>query len=468
MTDKFSANPLYFIFGNQSFELKAEVKKIVNELLTSEEQEHSLFRYSANDFFGQDRKRAAQILSDFRSTCETISFFASKTVIVLQDVQAIPSQKSPIDTLETKLKEINLVKLSGELKDEWVDADSLTEQLETHHHITGNQIVREIECYPQKTFYLNLIPEFHNRLIYRKKGKGQDALEIAEFLKSKIKGKLLFNRPTSESPISQTDHAEPIAVIKHCVESVPSHVVLITTANIKNLKEVNKEIGELLQKNAISIKKTISYDNFRPISWVIGQVKNKQLVINTPTADLLIEVAGTDFNILDMELDKLSILLPAGTEVTPKVLMKSITQSRRYTIFRAAEFLLKRDLRNALECVEQVVGENISDAIGLFSLIVSQFRRILRISWLMEAGFVEKTIVDKLKLNPWAARQSIKATGNFTIQELENIVVYLAKLDLQIKYAARDVLVILENICFQICQGALVSKKPLSRSWTPK
>ena len=458
---------VFFIFGNQSFEIDCEVQNVVNSFLSKEEQTHSLFTFRVRDFFDSDKNRSAKIIGNFRSTCETVSFFPSDKVIVLHDIQAIPSKKTPVDSLKKTLKEIHLVKTSPDLDAEWFDADSLAEQLETHHHITGMHIVREIECYANKTYFLDLVPEYRNRLVYRKKGTGRQAVEIAEFLRSKIKRNLLFERPANETPIRFGDNARGIALIKGCIESSPHRVVFIVTANIRNIREVNSELANVLQKKAKIIKKTVSYDDFRPISWIITQARSKGVIIDAPTADLLIEIAGTNFSVLNMELEKLSILFPAGSEITPKLLMENISYSRRFTIFRAAEFLLRKDLRNTLECIEQIIGESTSDAIALYALIVSGFRRILRMAWLMEAGYTDKSIIDRLKLNPWAAKQSIKHIRNFTTQELENIVVHLAKLDLQVKYAAKDVLILLENICFQVCQGTLVSQNHLDRSWCP-
>ena len=458
---------VYFLFGNQPFEIEEEVTKIVNRLLSEEERTLSLFSYRTGDFFSQDKRGSSKLANDFRLTCETVSYFSCNRVIVLRDIQTIPSKKPPTASLEKTLQEVSLVKTSPNADADWFDADSLAQRLETHHHMTGMHIVREIECYANGTYFLDLVPEYRNRLVYRKKGKGQQAVEIAEFLRSKTKKNLLFERPLGETPVRFANNAEIVALIKRCIASPPKRTFFIVTANIKNIKEVNRELVKLLTDKAKTIKKTISYDDFRPVSWIVTQARNRNLTIDAPTADLLIEIAGTDFSILNMELDKLSILFPAGSEITPKLLMENAGHSKRFTIFRAAEFLLKRDLRNALQCIEQIVGENAADAIGLYALIVSQFRRVLKIAWLMEAGYGDRPIIDRLKLNPWVARQSIKHIRNFTVRELENIVVHLAKLDLQVKYAAKDVLIVLENICFQICRGDLTAKTYLDRSWCP-
>ena len=467
MNENLSVPQIHFIFGNQTFEIEAETKKIADTIVTKEEQSHSLFSFRTSDFFDQDRSKSSKVIGNFQSSCEIVSFFSSNTVIVLNDIQAIPSRKSPAAGIEKSLKGINLVKMAPDIDADWFDADSLTEQLETHHHITGRHIVREIECYANQTYFLDLVPEYRHRLVYRKKGKGQEAVEIAEFFKSKIKKRLLFERPVDDLPTPFASGSKAIDVIKRCIESPPRTVYLIVTANIKKMGEVNREVADLLQKKARVVQKTIANDSFRPLSWVMTQAQGKNLMMNAPTADLLMEVAGTDLAVLNMELDKLSILLPAGSTITPELLIKNICHSKRFTIFRAAEFLLKKDLRRALECVEQIVGENVSSVVSLFSLIVSQFRRVLKMAWLLEAGFEERRIAGKMKLHPWVAKQSIGHLRNFTTQELENIVVHLAKLDLQVKYAAKDAPIILENACFQICQGSFASKDYLDRSWCP-
>lgn len=448
-------------------ELKEQSQAVIDNFLSKESQEGSVFRYSAEGFFKQDPGSSQPLINDFQSTCETISFFADKTIVHVSNLQNIPARKSPLQKIYAKLNDINLVKIPEGDDTLWYDADTLTHQVETHYHITGKQLVHRVVQYEDKSIYLELSPDIKGRLINRKKGKGEEGIEISELIQSKIKGQLCFTEPTQKQPLPDTDGSALTTLLTEYIEDPPDHIVFIFTANIKNLKEIPKGIADLLQKHARVTKTTVAYDDFKPLPWVQRRASDKGIVLDRVTAELLIDLAGTDFSILNMELDKLSILFPQGTQISPEQLVENISHSKKFTIFRITGFLLSKNLRRSLELLEQILGENASDAIGLFGLIASQFRKLVKMAWLMEEGMPDKMIIQKLKLNPWVGKQLMGYTRNFSMVELENIVIYMSKIDLQLKYYAKEALVILQNLCFQICQNTFQDVRHLSKSWVP-
>jgi len=197
------------------------------------------------------------------------------------------------------------------------------------------------------------------------------------------------------------------------------------------------------------------------------RARRKGLVIDRTSADLLIEIAGSDYSILNMELEKLSVLIPPNQAATPEVLLKSVSQSKNYTVFRITDFLVKKDLKNSLECMGMLLEGHSSDYVSIFSIIAAQFRRILKISWMQQQDIPEKTIIEKIGINQWIAKQLIKQMRNFTTTELENLVVYLSKCDIQLKYSSKDALTLLENICFLICQNEFQKTKFIKKHWLP-
>jgi DNA polymerase III delta subunit len=457
----------YLIYGNQPLEIKESCNRIVSSLLKPEDQAHSYFIYNAKDLASSDKSLSSKLVGELERTAATISFFGTTIVIQIDDIQKLSAKKSAIDTLLKDLKEINLIRLEQNGQDEWFDADSLKQPSKTHHHITGGQLITEVQNYGQKKFYLELVPEFKGRLIFQEKGEKSNSIEIQAFLKSKLKRDIIFSKPENQNPIIDGANNQMMDLLNRYLDTPPSNIVFVLTANIKNLKEINNTLKNKLEQKANILKTTISYDDFRPVGWILNRAKQKGLKIEREAAELLIEISGTDYTILNMELEKLSILLPPNSELTTEVLTKSITHSKRFTIFRAAEFLMIKDLNNAMACIEQIVGENNSDAVGVFSLIVAQFRRVLKIAWLVENGEHEKKIVQKLKIHPWVVKQSLKHARSYKIVELENIVIHLSKIDLKVKYAAKDVLIILQNLCLLICNNSFKTRKYIDRHWLP-
>ncbi len=457
----------YFLFGNQPLEIKERVDELTTSLLPKSDQEYAVFSFDAADFFSREREKAKKQLSEFQNTCQTVSFFAPKIVVQVNNLQKIPLKKSPSDAIEAGLKEINLMKTVIDGESVWFDGDSSVDRIETRHHVTGTQIVDEVVHCGGSTFYLKLDPSWTNRLIYRQKGKTKETVLFKALLTERLKGNLVFDLPDSEIPGSQSGTSMVVSLLKSYLESPPEQVTFIYTANIRQSREINKEIYQFLKKHTKEVKCTVAYDDFRPVAWVVERAKKKQLRLDAETADLLIEIAGTDFSVLNMELDKLALQFPPDEQVVPEGLLKGTSHSKRFSIFRIADFLVQKDLRKALESLEMILKDHPAESIAIFGLIASQFRRMLKIAWMLEGGLSESAVVSKLKINQWVAKQAVKHTRNFTLNELENIVVQLAKIDLQIKFFAKDALTIMGNICFQICQGVFADKRYIDSHWLP-
>jgi len=458
---------IYFLFGNQPLEIKEMVDELTAGLLPKADTENAVFSFDVVDFFTQERDKARNQFRDFQNTCQTVSFFSPEIVVQVNNLQKIPLKKSPADVVIKALKEISLVKNDVDGDSLWFDADSLVDRVETRHHITGFQIAEEIVHCGGKTFYLKLDPLWEKRLIHRQKGKGIEAVEFKSFLNERIKQNMIYELPEGGISGNESGTSDVLTILKSYIENPPGQVTFIFTANIRNTREINSEVYALLQQYGKEIKGTVAYDDFRPLSWVMKRAEKKQLAIVSDAADLLIEIAGTDFSILDMELEKLSLLYPPGTRITPDDLLQSVTHSKRFTIFRIADFLVQKDLHKTVESLEMILKDHPGESIGVFGLIASQFRRLLKIAWMAEKGVSEKNIISQLKINQWVAKQAIRHSRNFTRLELENIVVHLAKTDLQIKFFVKDALTIMENICFQICQGVFAEKRHIEQHWLP-
>lgn len=458
---------IYLIYGNQPLEIREMVTALSAELLPAEALQDAVFQFDAADFVSGERNRAKNQFTEFQNTCRTVSFFSPQIVVEVRNLQKIPLKKSPVDSLQKSLQDISLVKGMIDDVEVWFDADSLVERSETRHHFTAFQAVEEVMPLGGGTFYLRLDRLWENKRIYRQKGKGTEALEIKTFLRERIKQNLVFEMPDNASPLPEIGSSVIVSDLVSMITHPPPQVTLVFTADIRNVREINKEIYQALQQNAKELKATIAYDDFRPISWIVQRASAKQLQMDAEAADLLIEIAGTDFAVLDMELDKLSLLFEPGVAVTAETLLKSTSHSKRFSKFRIADFLVQKNQQKTMESLESILQDQPGEAIGIFGLISVQFRRMLKIAWMLEQGQTEKSVLAQLKLNPWVARQVLRHTRNFTRFELENIVVQLAKTDLQIKFFAKDALSIMENLCFQICQGEFDERHHIERQWLP-
>ncbi|MCG8333615.1 MAG: DNA polymerase III subunit delta [Proteobacteria bacterium] len=458
---------VHFIYGNQPFEIEEEVEKLVNKLLPEDNRKEAVFTFDIEDFFSKDQNQNRNSISDFKSTCETVSFFSPVILVHLKNLQSLVLKKKGKEPLSKELERINLVKVKIDGNVEWVDADTLVTPPQSHYRINGRQIAQSISVETGNTHRIVLDETWKNRIVFQQKSSKFQQLSIKELLSQKLNCDLEFVDAAADSTLNASVSDDFVALLCDYLASPPPQVELVITADIKNTREINQKIYSLIKTHANQTKKTVAYDDFRPVTWVMERAQKKHLTLDRTAADLMIEIAGSDYGNLDMELDKLTVLLPQDQNVLPEVLIRSVSQSKSFTVFRITDSLLKKDLKEALECLETLLNTHSADYISIFALIAAQFRKALKISWMSEQGLPEKIIIDNLGINQWIGKQLIKQVQNFTTKELENLVIFISKCDVQLKYSSKGASTLLENICFLICQNEFRKFKSIKSKWLP-
>ena len=138
-------------------------------------------------------------------------------------------------------------------------------------------------------------------------------------------------------------------------------------------------------------------------------------------------------------------------------MLEHVRGAKSFSIFRITQSLSQKDLVKALETLDQILLENPSGYVGLFVLVSRQFRTLLRIHYFQQQNLPPQTILSKLKLHPFLGKRLVAQARFFTLDELEQIVIHMADLDLQIKYNAKVARSLLQNLFQQICTGQFKS-----------
>ncbi len=458
---------IHFIYGNQPLEIEEEINKMVESLLPPENKNEAVFYFDSEDFFSKDQNQNRNLIGEFKNTCETVSFFSPVILVYLKNLQKLQVKKKQKDPLEKELQRVSLAKLDQSSDLTWFDADTLLESRDTRYRLTGKQVVKKIKHISGNRYSIVLEEPWIGRDVVQIKGNKHYPISIEDFLIRKLNKDLQFEKDNSSFD-QHTDKTDAfVSLVCQYLKSPPPQVELVISAHIRNTRELNQEIYSLIKQNAKEIRKTVSYDDFRPVSWVVERARRKGIVMDQVLSDLLIEIAGSNYAILDMELEKLSMLNPPNQPVTPEMLLESVSQSKNFTRFRITDFLAKKDLKNALECLGLLLDRHSADYVNIFSIIAAQFRRLLKISWMLQLDIPQKKIVEKLGINQWIAKQLIKQIDNFTTRELENLVVFLSKSDVQLKYSSKDAMTLLENVCFLICQSEFKNRRLIKKHWLP-
>ncbi|OGH01962.1 MAG: DNA polymerase III subunit delta [Candidatus Lambdaproteobacteria bacterium RIFOXYD1_FULL_56_27] len=460
-------SPMILFFGNQDLEIEEKVKLAVRTFLAGKPAEDRLFAFDCSDFLKADQQTAKTRLQEFRNAVETVSFFQSDKLILVKHLEKLPKKKSPLEKIEKELAAVHLFKLPWEGQNAWFDADSLTQRPQGHNHSTAKQLLANLAPLEDGRVYLEIARPWADKLIWLQQGQGAESMPVPLFLEKKLKTKVTFEPPTVPlAPEEGSPHGFLRALCDFLADP-PEGVSFLLCANLKKEEELPKELLKVIQAKGKIQKLTVAYDDFRPLNWVIGRAREKRLVFTEATADRLIEITGADFAALDQELEKLAVRLGPEAQPTAADLSHNAGHSKKFSVFLVGNFLADRDLKNALEAMESLLEESSDEAVPLLGLITYQFRKLLKVRLLMEAGLSERAIGERLGYKPWQLKDLIPQAGRFSVLELENLMIELSERDLWVKYAGKEAKRLLADLAFLVCRGRLAPAQPLLAHWTP-
>lgn len=441
---------IHLLWGNQSLELEEEGLRLAHGYLSEEERRVGLFRFDLAELGAKDASKERQLAENIQQEGESLSFLSTKKAILIENLQQIPAKKSPLEKPLKELAEINLVKIMTETGERWADGDSLPAESESHNHLTAKNLIEEIHPLMRGGFYLRLRPEWQGQVILRMRAKKPVEVSVEELLTQRMKSDLNFAEPHAED-LAPSGQGRLMDLLLGWLEDLPDDLLLVLQANVRNLKELPSALAKSLEKNAKARKMTIAYDDFQATGWIIQRARAKGFEIEQMAAKLLADTAGSDFRLLDQELEKLRLQVEPGRSIDAALIWRSASQSMRYSVFRVGELLAQRDLAQSVQSIEKLLFESPNDRGSLFGLIASQFRRLVKIHWMRAQGLSPKEMATKLKMHPFLAEKMIKTALHFETKELENIVMHLAAIDVRVKFAKAEASSLMENFAFMVC-----------------
>ena len=112
-----------------------------------------------------------------------------------------------------------------------------------------------------------------------------------------------------------------------------------------------KAVYKAIKKSGVVFESKKLYDNQVP-DWIKRVLSPKGYTITPKASQLLVEFLGTDLGKINNELEKLQIVLPQNTQITPEHIEENIGISKDYNNFELRKAIGARDSVKALACRE--------------------------------------------------------------------------------------------------------------------
>ncbi|OJV38733.1 MAG: DNA polymerase III subunit delta [Bacteroidales bacterium 36-12] len=168
-------------------------------------------------------------------------------------------------------------------------------------------------------------------------------------------------------------------------------------------------------------------------AWITKYAKEKSLVIDEKAVIMLADFLGTDLSKIANELEKLSIIMPAGNNrITPDIIEKNIGISKDFNVFELQDALIKRDIVKANRIVNYFAANKKANPI---QMIVAQlfgfFSNLMIFHYLPEK--TAEAAASEFKIHPFVARNYLNAAKSFNALKTMNIISYIRETDARSK-----------------------------------
>jgi DNA polymerase III subunit delta len=178
--------------------------------------------------------------------------------------------------------------------------------------------------------------------------------------------------------------------------------------------------------------------------WVRQRVESKGGKISPRALHMLTLNAGNDLQLLDNEIEKLVLYrLADGSAIKAEDVALLCPHVAEANIFNLVDALGQMNGRLAAQLLQQKVNEGM-EPFQLFAMFIRQFRLLIQVKELADAGHRPPEIAKTLRLPGFVAGKLHQQCQRFSMAQLEQIYDHLLEIDLGVKTGRTEIVTALE------------------------
>lgn len=206
--------------------------------------------------------------------------------------------------------------------------------------------------------------------------------------------------------------------------------VLVLCYKYKSVDK-RKAVYKAIKKSGIVFESKKLYDNQVP-DWIRRTLSTKGYKIAPKASQMLVEFLGTNLAKINNELEKLQIVLPEGSEITPSHIEENIGISKDYNNFELRKAIGARNDAKAFKIITYF-GDNPKDnpMVVTVSLLYNFFSQLLQLHGMNDKS--PRSVASALRVNPYFVSEYLDAARNFPMRKVSGIVATLREFDVKSK-----------------------------------
>ena len=221
-----------------------------------------------------------------------------------------------------------------------------------------------------------------------------------------------------------------IEKLESYAENPQPTTVLVIAYKYKTLDK-RKKVTKVIDRNGLVFESKKLYDN-QVGDWIKRVLSGKGYSIEPKGAAMLVEFLGNDLSKISNELDKLAIVLPKGSTITPKLIEDNIGISKDYNVFELRKAIGEKDQLKAYK-IADYFAQNPKDnpLVMTVGLVFGFFTQLLQYHGLKDKN--PANVAKMLRVNPYFLKDYDIALRNYPMRKVSGIVATLRDIDVKSK-----------------------------------
>jgi DNA polymerase-3 subunit delta len=226
------------------------------------------------------------------------------------------------------------------------------------------------------------------------------------------------------------DLSKTIESLESYVDNPMPSTVLVFCYKYKTLDK-RKKITKQLAKAGVVFESKKLYDN-QIGDWIKRVLAGKKYAIEPKASAMLIEFLGTNLSKINNELEKLQIVLPQRSTISPKDIEDNIGFSKDFNVFELRKAIGDRNQLKAYTIADNFANNPKDNPMVLTtSLVFSFFIQLLKYHGLKDKN--PKHVTAVLGISPYFLKDYDIAIKNYPMRKVSQIVASLRDIDVKSK-----------------------------------
>jgi len=246
------------------------------------------------------------------------------------------------------------------------------------------------------------------------------------------------------------DLSRTIENLTSYVNNIQPSTVLVICYKYKTIDK-RKKLYKAVQKVGLVYESKKLYEN-QVADWIRRVLAGKNYKIDTKATLMLVEFLGTDLSKISNELNKLMVVLPENSTITPKSIEENIGISKDYNNFELRKAIGERNVVKANKIINYF-GQNqkANPLVVTISLLNSLFTQLLIYHSLKDKS--KNSVVKALGVSPFFVTDYSVAAKNYPMRKVSQVISLLREADVKSKGVGANALPasdILKELLFKI------------------